>query len=256
MKDWSAGQYLKFEDERTRPAAELLARVPVAAPREVVDIGCGPGNSTELLVARYPAARVSGFDTSPAMLEAARKRLPGHDFVQASASEWLPGPETDVVFANAVFQWLPDHPAVIARLFEALPSGAAIAVQMPDNIAEPSHVLMRQTAEDGPWAAALASVRQRHPLPDPGFYYDLLGPHAADIDIWHTAYNHVMDDAAAIVEWVKATGLRPFVDPLDDELRAGFLEAYRARIERAYPARVDGKRLLRFPRLFIVARRA
>ena len=254
MPTWSSAQYLKFEDQRTRPAAELVARVPLEGARTIVDIGCGPGNSTELLAERWPGAAVSGFDTSDNMLEAARKRLPAATFFNADVSGWTPNGDEDLLYSNAVFQWVPDHLTALERLLKALKPGAVLAVQMPDNLAEPSHVAMEETAADRPWAATLAEAGlARDPLPDKTVYYDRLAQLSANFDIWHTVYTHPLDGPDAIVEWVRGTGLRPYIDPLDEAGREAFLAAYTDRIAKAYPARVDGKVLLWFPRLFIVA---
>jgi len=254
MADWSPDTYLRFEDERTRPARDLLNAVPLADPAFVIDIGCGPGNSTELLVERFPAARLLGIDTSPAMLETARARLPGVEFVLADAADFRPDVPPDLLFANAVFQWLPGHLDLFVRLVGELAPGGVLAVQMPDNLTEPSHVLMREVAASGRWAPKLTGAA-RAPLPPVRTYYEALKPHCRRLDIWHTVYNHPLADAAAVVEWVRSTGLKPFLDPLDEAERAGFLAAYTAKVTDAYPSLVGGGVLLRFPRLFIVATR-
>lgn len=252
--DWNASQYLKFEDERTRPSRDLLAQVPLADATFVVDLGCGPGNSTELLAQRFAGAEVLGLDTSPDMLAAARKRMPGARFERADASTFtLPKP-ADLIFANAVLQWVPDHETLLPRLMSMLAPGGVLAVQMPDNLDEPSHVAMRETAMSGPWADRLgAATGARSVLPATGAYYDMLVPHAGRVDIWHTIYNHPLAGVPAIVEWLKGTGLRPFIDPLEGDERVQFLEEFAARLTGPYPPRADGKVLLAFPRLFIIA---
>jgi trans-aconitate 2-methyltransferase len=256
MADWDASLYLTFEEERTRPARDLLARVPLRSAERIVDLGCGPGNSTELLFQRFPGARVLGVDTSDDMLQKARGRLPSATFIKADVAAWRPEMPVDLVFAHAVLQWLPGHERLLPRLMGFLAPGGVLAVQMPDNLDEPSHVLMRETAADGPWASLLASAAaSRERLLPAGGYYDVLAPHARSVELWRTEYQHPLDDADAITTWLKGTGLKPFLDPLDEARRVGFLATYTAKIAAAYPPRVDGKVLLAFPRLFILARR-
>jgi trans-aconitate 2-methyltransferase len=252
--DWSPADYLKFGDERTRAARDLLAAVPPGAPRRVVDMGCGPGNSTELLRTRFPEAEIIGLDSSPAMLEEARGRLPGVAFALADASTWTPAPDVDLVFANAIYQWVPHHLEQLPRVLAALRPGAALAVQMPDNVDQPTHRLMAQVGAEGPWSARLGEA-SRDPLPPPAAYYDALCAHAARIDIWRTTYQHVLQDAAAIVAFVHSTALRPFLAPLSEAERAAFLADYQARIAKAYPPLADGRVLLAYPRRFLVAER-
>ena len=256
MSEWNAARYLRFAAERTRPAADLLARVPLTRAGSIVDLGCGPGNSTALLAERFPGARLVGVDSAPDMLAAARTALPEARFVEADLCGFAPETPPDLVFANAVLQWLPDHATLLPRLARGLAPGGCLAVQMPDNLDEPSHRLMRETAADGPWAGAIGeagAVRTR--IAPVGDYHDWLVGAGCTVDAWATTYHHPLADATAIVAWLRETGLRPFLAPLAPALRSGFLAAYERALAAAYPRRADGCVLLAFPRLFLVARR-
>ena len=254
--DWNPELYRRFEDERTRPARELLARVPLADAARVYDLGCGPGNSTELLVGRFPGAQVVGTDNSAAMLASARKRLPACGFELSDIASWQPADAPDLICTNAALQWVGDHETLIPRLFKSLAPGGVLAIQMPDNRDEPTHHLMREVATLDPWASSIGNAAAiRTKVLALNAYYDLLAADAAEVDVWRTAYQHPMETPASIVEWVRSTALRPFIDPLTPEYRDGFLAEYERRIALAYLPRADRRLLLAFPRLFIVARR-
>lgn len=256
MLDWNPDLYRRYEDERTRPARELLARVPLAQAARVVDLGCGPGNSTELLARRFLRAQVLGTDNSESMLASARKRLPDARFELSDIAQWRPSEAPDLIYANAALQWVPAHRELIPRLFSLLAPGGVLAIQMPDNRAEPTHRLMREVAALPAYAEAIGDPeRMRTELLTIGAYYDLLAGPEAEVDVWHTVYQHPLADAAAIVEWVRGTGLKPYVDRLPAALQADFLAEYQARVAQAYAPRADGRVLLAFPRMFIVARR-
>ena len=254
MTDWSPTQYLKFSDERTRAARDLLAQVPLAEAKLVYDLGCGPGNSTELLVTAHPDARVIGVDNSPAMLTKARVALPQCEFEEADLAHWQGRPEAGVLFSNATFQWVPGHLEVLRRLLSGLKRGGVLAVQMPDNLGEPSHVAMIAAGRNAPYADKLAGASvARDILPEPAEYYAALKPLCAKFDVWHTIYNHPLDGMSGIVEWLKGTGLRPFLEPLTPEEQSDYLQRYVSQLAKSYPLQADGKVLLRFPRLFMVA---
>ena len=254
---WSVKQYVAFEDERTRPARDLLAAIPAVDVRLAIDIGCGPGNSTELLIERFANATVRGLDSSTDMIDAARQRLPQVQFDTADIDTWNENGPFDVIFANAVLQWLPDHAKLLPALVSKLAPGGSLAIQMPDNLNEPSHRLMRDVAADGPWVGKLAGATgQRAEMADASDYYSMLRAHCSRVDVWRTTYYHPLaGGASGVVEWFKGSGLRPFLDPLDEAERAQYLKQYLAAIERAYPPLADGSVLLPFPRLFIVATR-
>ena len=252
---WSAVQYLKFEDERTRPVRDLVAHIPNLEVIRAADIGCGPGNSTEVVRERWPGARIVGLDSSPEMIEAARRRLPAVAFEVADVSDWRDA-GFDVILANAVIQWIPGHDTLLPRLVGQLAPGGSLGVQAPDNLDEPSHRLMREVAAAGPWAGKLARAEKgREPRHGADWYFRLLRAHAHRVDVWRTIYFHPLAGARALVEWVKGTGLRPFLDPLTPAEQTDYLGRYEAVIAAAYPAEADGTILLPFPRLFFVVTR-
>ena len=252
---WSARTYSTFEQERTRPVRDLVAAIPVQDALTAIDLGCGPGNSTEVLAERFPQARVTGLDSSDDMLAAARERLPSLSFELADIGQWRPVGTFDVILANASLQWLPDHATLYPHLVRQLNPGGCLAVQTPDNLEEPAHRLARQVAGEGPWAAKTGAVRHpdRH---DAAFYHQLLKPHCQAVDVWRTTYFHPLAGGhGAVVEWFKGSALRPYMAPLDEREKAAFLARYLAVITEAYPLLPDGTVLLPFPRLFIVASR-
>ncbi|MCZ2102989.1 MAG: trans-aconitate 2-methyltransferase [Comamonadaceae bacterium] len=262
MQDWDPALYLRFADARTRPAAELLARVPLREARRAVDLGCGTGNSTALLAQRYPGARVTGIDSSQAMLARAREQLPSVDFALADMATWEPSADAhpDLIFANASLQWAINHEALLVRLFACLAPGGALAVQMPDNLNEPVHRLAREVAALPQYADSIeeGAEHARSALLPAAGYYDLLaapGRGAAAVDVWRTVYQQPMASPAAIVQWLRGAGIKPYVDVLPAALQREFLAEYERRIDAAYPPRADGTRLLAFPRIFIVALR-
>ena len=254
MQDWDPELYRQFEAERTRPASDLLARISPAQPQHISDLGCGPGNSTQLLHQRFPLAQLVGIDNSVAMLASAQQRLPECAFLEADIRQWQPSEPQDLIYANASLQWLTDHQQLFPSLLSKLATHGILAVQMPDNQDEPSHRAMREVAENGPWQQTLLEAGAiRAKVLSANQYYDLLAPNAERVDIWRTTYYHPMPSAQAIVDWLRATGLRPFLEPLSEAMRLDFLQDYLAIIDVAYPQQADGRRLLAFPRLFIVA---
>ncbi|MCJ1331022.1 hypothetical protein MMC10_007709 [Thelotrema lepadinum] len=258
-KDWSADQYLKFEAERSRPSWDLVTGMRRSFKR-IVDLGCGPGNSTAILRTKWPKAHIVGMDSSRDMIKKAKKALPDIEFTIDDLNSYTPAEPADLLFSNAAYQWLDydDRLPVLTRLLKTQPSGGVFAFQVPDNFSEPSHVSMRETAEQGPWAETLknAHVPFRKGFQSPSELYNHLKPLCSDVNIWHTTYNHWLDDHQAIVEWVKGTGLRPFIDPLSPQHREKFLETYLEKIKKHYPLLHDGKVCLQYPRLFVIAVKA
>jgi trans-aconitate 2-methyltransferase len=254
--DWDTGLYLKFEAERTQPARDLLARVALSDPRAIVDLGCGPGTSTELLAARYPEAAIVGVDNSDPMLASARARLANVRFEKYDIAHWTSDAPLDLIFANAALQWLPDHQDLMPRLMALLAKGGVLAIQMPDNRQEASHALMRMVAADGPWADRLVPIaKTRAVIAMHADYYRWLKPMSGRLDIWETTYVHPLSGVGAIIDWFRGSALRPFLNLLDECEREEFIARYSEELQRAYPREPDGGVLFLYPRLFIVARK-
>lgn len=254
--NWSAQQYSRFEAERTRPVRDLVSAIPntPAQVHTAIDLGCGPGNSTEVLIARFPQAHTTGLDNDADMIANARQRLPGTTFTQADIASWHATQSVDVILANASLQWLPQHEQLYPQLVAQLSAGGSLAIQTPDNLQEPAHVLAREAASTGPWARH--AVQTPHPpRHDIRWYYALLKPLCSHIDVWRTTYMHPLPGHEAVVEWFKSTALRPYLAPLNEIERSQYLSTYLEAIRKAYPMQEDGTVLLPFPRLFIVATR-
>ncbi|MBA8063660.1 trans-aconitate 2-methyltransferase [Citrobacter freundii] len=250
MADWNPALYLQYGSERSRPAAELLSRVALENVRSVADLGCGPGNSTSLLYQRWPSANITGVDSSPNMLNEARATLPNCHFVETDISEFRAEQPLDLLYANASLQWVPDHYELFPYLVSQLHRNGVLAVQMPDNWLEPTHVLMREVAYEQDYPD-----RGRSPLPGVHAYYDILTEAGCDVDIWRTTYYHIMDSHQSIIDWVSATGLRPWLQDLSESEQRKYLARYHELLQEQYPLQENGKILLAFPRLFIIARR-
>lgn len=256
MPSWHADQYLRFAAERTQPAIDLAARIQISAPARVIDLGCGPGNSTEVLARRWPSAELVGLDSSASMIDAATRNHPHWHWLVGDIGTWSTATPFDIVFSNAALQWVPDHRSCLPHLFQGVAPGGALAFQVPANLGAPAHRLMRELGASARWAASFRGVVREWHVEEPPFYYDVLAPLAQRVELWTTEYIHVLPDAKAIVEWYRGTGLRPWLDPLPDDVsRQRFLADYQEMIDVAYPRQPDGRVLFPFRRLFVIAYR-
>jgi trans-aconitate 2-methyltransferase len=251
---WDSTQYLRYAGPRLRPGLDLLDRVPVDHPETVVDLGCGPGNLTALLAERWPESRVIGIDSSTEMLDRARTDHPGLEWVDADIDDWRPDEPVDVIYSNATLHWLDDHTTLLPRLLGFLPPGGAMAVQMPNPDHQPSHVAILDVVESGAWADRLRPLLRRDAVAEMGWYRNLLAPLCTEIDIWESHYLHVLDGENPVAEWTRGSALQPLLAELDPDEAHDFWGRYRDRVRAAYPPSSDGKTLLTYRRILMVAR--
>jgi trans-aconitate 2-methyltransferase len=248
---WNPSAYLAFDDHRARPFHDLLARVAARSPRRVVDVGCGPGNRTASLIARWPDAKVEAVDSSVEMVEAARAR--GIDAQRGEVAEWMPAPDTDVVVTNAVLHWVPQHRELLPQWVAALPAGAEFALQVPGNFGAPSHTEVRALLAEPRWAGTV-EPRGTDTVAEPAEYAALLAATGAEVDVWETTYMHRLTGPDPVLAWIGSTALRPVRDSLDDAAYTAFRAELAPRLRAAYPAQPDGSTWFPFRRIFAVAR--
>lgn len=251
---WDPAQYLKFSNERIRPALDLLGQVPLAEATHVVDLGCGTGNMTAILKQRFPAASVLGVDGAETMLTKARAAAPDCRFEPGDFSTWAPETPPDLIFSNAALHWVTDHDTLFPRLLSLLAPGGILAVQMPAMHDAPLRRLQNEIARLAPWAHYLGEAGYARGLMPVESYYDAIRPRVAALDLWETTYLHVLTGPDAVTEWAAGSSLRPFLDRLPADAAASFRAAYSAALRPHYPRRPDGTTLLPFKRFFIVAR--
>jgi trans-aconitate 2-methyltransferase len=252
---WDVAAYARFADQRLRPALDLIGRIQDVEPEHIVDLGCGPGEATRLLARRWPNARVTGIDASADMLAAARRDGGEIRWLQADLADWAPDAQPDLIFSNAALHWLDDHGALFPRLLAMLPDGGVLAVQMPNNFAEPSHQAIFELAVRERWRERLAPLLRASPVAPAETYLEMLIPQTARADLWETTYWHVLDGEDPVPAWTSGSALRPFLGVLGEDERRDFMAAYAQAMRAAYPRRDDGLTLFPFRRLFIVAKR-
>jgi trans-aconitate 2-methyltransferase len=251
---WDPAQYLKFSNERVRPALDLLAQVPVQIARHVVDLGCGTGNMTGILKQRFPDADVLGVDGAETMLAKARTANPECRFEQGDFATWTPASPPDLIFSNAALHWVTNHETLFPRLLSLLAPNGVLAVQMPSMHDAPLRALQNEVARQGPWSRYLDDAGYARGLLAVEEYYDVIRPRVASLDIWHTTYLHVLTGDDAVTEWAAGSSLRPFLDKLPPDQAKAFRAAYSAALLPHYPRRPDGTTLLPFKRFFFIAR--
>lgn len=253
LPKWDPVQYLKFKDERTQAAHDLAASINISRPAQIVDIGCGPGNSTFVLREKYPTAEITGIDSSEEMIESARKADPDEKWIVADIRKWKPEGKFDIVFSNAVLQWLPDHENLVRQLFEIVHSKGVLAVQVPANFDSPLHKALTKVSESREWKEKMAGCREALNYYTPEFYYDLLSEISGKFSVWQTIYYHVLDNHNGIIEWYSSTGMKHYLARLSDvKEKALFRQQVLEECRASYRFQKNNKILLPFKRTFFV----
>lgn len=258
MSDWKPNLYLTFEKERTQPSIDLVTRIENDNPKRIIDIGCGPGNSTNVLKSRWPYAEIIGMDKSQAMIEQARKKYENIDWICADASHNLSNVgQFDIVFSNAAMQWIPDQHLLLPNLFSIVRINGVMAVQVPCTQNMPIHTELEKLISTSKWEGHFMSLASTYSIHTADFYYGVVSRLTPQIDLWQTDYYHTMNSHQDIVKWYSGSGLRPYLDCLsDDALKTEFMSDYENMLKNSYPLQKDNKVLFPFTRIFFIAYKA
>jgi len=254
MPSWDPTLYLKFADERTRPSLDLVSGIVLAEPERVIDLGCGPGNSTAVLQQKWPEAEIYGLDSSAEMITQARAADDSIHWILSDIKDWNPDQPFDLIFSNAALQWVPDHETIFPQLIAHLKPAGGLAVQLPYHYESPLHRIIQEVSHQSKWSHLMEGPRTALIQHDTSFYYELLSPLCRKVKLWETRYYHLMADAEAILNWISGTGLRPYLEALEsDDARAEFKQFVLDGYRQAYPKQTDGKVIFPFCRQFMQA---
>lgn len=253
---WNPELYLKYKNERTQPYIDLVRRIPLEFPKRIIDIGCGPGNSTAVLAERYKNCYILGLDNSENMIETAKKQYPNLDFMlfDAGTDEYTIG-KFDIVFSNACIQWISNHPKLLKNMMSLLNAGGVLAVQIPINLNEPIHQIINELSASPRWRDLIGNARIFNILPTEE-YFSIIGSLSEDFEMWETIYYHRMKSHAEIMEWYMGTGLRPYLQKLNEDDRREFLKQVYQEVVKAYPLQTNGEIIFKFPRFFFIANKS
>jgi trans-aconitate 2-methyltransferase len=252
--DWNSEQYLKFKTERTQPAVDLVNRINMVNLGKILDVGCGPGNSTQVLYLKYPGAYILGVDKSEDMINTAKIKYPYLDFKICDVSKDLSELDGcfDIVFSNACIQWVPDHKHLLKNLMNLLDENGVLAVQIPMNNNEPVHQIINNIISSIKWSKYFTEPRIFYTL-SRSEYHDIFSEISEEFYIWETVYYHVMKSHNDILEWYRGTGLRPYLNVLPDNRKTEFENEIMDLLIKGYPRQKNGDIIFRFPRFFFIA---
>ncbi|MBI9084145.1 MAG: methyltransferase domain-containing protein [Desulfobacterales bacterium] len=256
MTDWKPDLYMRFNSERTQPSIDLIYRIAQVEPKSIIDIGCGPGNSTRVLVNRWPKSKIIGIDSSAAMIQKARQDYPNQEWVIADATSYEPEIKFDIVFSNAAIQWIPNHEALLMRFYSFLSDRGIVAIQIPQFWDMSLGQIINNIANKNRWRERTAGISSLFTIENRSFYYDILSKLFSSIEMWETQYMHILESHGAIIEMMRSTGLKPYLEKIDNDADKEVFEgAVLEEIKKAYPIQKNGKVILPFKRLFFIGYR-